>query len=174
MADGVLEEVQSLFADVGVDARWFTGDPRSDVSDVITVRVLLRPRSSEQLGLAPNAMGANLASERRGEAVFVFLPNVLRTVGHEGNLELGTSPQQRSRIQRALARVIAHEVIHAVLPERVHDADGIFSARLTRRRLVSKELDVDSETAAALSRRLRQSPASAGSTTAVIASQCET
>lgn len=150
----VFEEVQDLLLGMGVEVDWSTGKPIDHDTAVTKVWVLLRPNESEELGVAEHAMGAVLNPRGSRNTVFVFVPNVLRTLGHRNALGLSTSPKSRSQINRAVARVITHELIHTVLPGRAHDARGLFSAHLDRRLLLARKLEVDGRTVAALVLRL--------------------
>jgi hypothetical protein len=59
-------------------------------------------------------------------------------------------------LARAVARVVAHEIVHAVAPEANHTATGLMQPELTRAHLEMKRLRLARETTDALRRGLQR------------------
>jgi hypothetical protein len=57
-------------------------------------------------------------------------------------------------LARAVARVVAHEIIHAIIPERQHDPKGLMGHGLTRKQLTQPRLHLTSDIAELLAHRL--------------------
>jgi hypothetical protein len=78
----------------------------------------------------------------RGEkySIFVFYPGVRRTLGHSDSQ---LSPRHVAELSRALARIVAHEVVHVLAPESGHADSGLMSGRLTREALLADSIDLD-------------------------------
>ncbi len=115
------------------------------------------------LGEGPPAPGAAVLGATRkhrsvAPVVWVRLPNVQAAVGISRARSLpGLLPAERRLVGVALGRVIAHEVVHAVVPSLPHGT-GLMSGSLSRRRLTAAWVPVEREAAlalqAALERRL--------------------
>ena len=46
-------------------------------------------------------------------------------------------------LARAMARVLAHELVHVVAPERGHAASGLMARQLTRHLLLRRKIELD-------------------------------
>ena len=86
---------------------------------MVQVRVVLLPMEPSGWGLSNNAMGVVLSRTTPQDAVYVLFPIVARSLGYRPQqlmLHGLKEPQSTVLMARALSRVIAHEVIHAVAP----------------------------------------------------------
>ncbi len=80
----------------------------------------------------PEVMGAFITDGSPGRAVYIFFRNVMRGVGL--NPDAGRLPTQRERrqLRQGLARVVAHEVVHALAPSQPHAPRGLMCRKLNR------------------------------------------
>jgi hypothetical protein len=145
-------EVSSLLARTGVIASWRRAGPE-EIRRHDEVWIVL-------LGEAPVAPGAAVLGatyERHAVApvAWVRVPNVRSAVGvpRSGSL-LGADLHL---VAVALGRVIAHEVVHAVVPSVVHGG-GLMAKSLDRCRLTGSSIAIDPQTALALRAALRGDP----------------
>ncbi len=80
-----------------------------------------------------------------GEAsrgAWVSVPEVAGTLGLDARPG-SWWPQQRQALARAIGRVAAHEIVHALAPQREHAATGLMSAALGRGELTRTRIAVD-------------------------------
>jgi hypothetical protein len=129
-------------ADIG--ARWEWRRQREPGSASVVarehrLRVVLVPSEPSGPGwrLLPNTLGATIIDNDGGEAppaVYIFYNAVAASLG------IGERADHRAlaRAWRALGRVVAHEVAHAIVPREPHASDGLMRARLESRFLTAK------------------------------------
>ena len=104
------------------------------------------------------AMGVVVPSAPARRTVIVFPTRVLTVLGVErppGAPGLGIRTTLEAR---ALARVIVHELVHALAPEHPHAEDGLMLGTLNRRLLQRGELRLDRACEEALLSGLRRLP----------------
>jgi hypothetical protein len=135
---------------------------RGDVHSVVTgseVIVVLLPHRPPRSRLSEGAMGATSKSEESPRALAVFAAEVSRTLGFA--TEPGVwSPIQRRDFAVALGRVVVHELVHTVIPDRPHDRRGLMAASLNRYQLLCSAPAIAPETAEAFRSALGALPAS--------------
>jgi hypothetical protein len=73
--------------------------------------------------------------------VWLFLANIRWTLHQRPNQRL--SPSEQADLSLAIARVVAHEVVHAVAPREPHTARGLMHGNLDRVFLTGREAIVD-------------------------------
>jgi hypothetical protein len=134
-------EVVELLKGMGIAASWRQGDA-SELARPGELRVIFlnRPGTNEN-GLP--VLGATPA-ELDGELhVWVHVPSVAEAVGIE-RLRAGSMLDLPAahRLGLGLARVVAHETVHALAPGLPH-GKGLMSARLDRRMLTAPKIAVD-------------------------------
>jgi hypothetical protein len=153
--EGVAEEVFQIFEEIGVDVRWVEpGRGEGEQAATTRVRVNLMPIDSASWSLPKHTMGVVIGEEVPRAAVYIFYPSVLRTLGYELVPDRRRSPRERARLTRALGRVVAHELVHAIMPDREHDHEGLLNPKLKRQHLQQKHLRLLEETADAFVERL--------------------
>jgi hypothetical protein len=141
------------FGRMDVELVWSTGDDPMPERKVIFVSIL--PHSPTDWGLSTKALGAVHRVEEGSSPVFVFYPSIERMLGTPSNTaRIFDQTIPPAKWIRALARIIAHEILHVLLPEKPHDRSGIFASDLKRNTLFSRELQLEDETRAALANRL--------------------
>jgi hypothetical protein len=145
-------EAARLLARMGAAVKWRRG-ASGEVHQNDGVWVVL-------LGEGPPASGEPIlgaTQKERSDApvVWVRVPNVQAAIGISRSRSLrGLSPGELHRLAVALGRVIAHEVVHAVVPSVPH-GNGLMSGSLSHRQLTAASIPVDGEVALALQAALR-------------------
>ncbi len=100
-----------------------------------------------------HVMGATRPDTSLPPAVWIYPDQVAWALGFDVRARPRWSPAQRSGFARALARVVSHEVVHALgVPE--HSSHGLMAATLDRRALTAASIAVDGKSAAAVQRAL--------------------
>ena len=106
-------------------------------------RVLLMRAPEAHWRLRPDVLAAAPRAEGYQGTIYVFLEQVQRTLGHIASLDVLRVSQQQRELVTALARIIAHEVVHVVAPDHPHATSGLMVAQLRRRSLVRRNARVD-------------------------------
>jgi hypothetical protein len=135
---------------------------RGGVHDAITgseVVVVLLPRRPANSRLSEGAMGAISTGEESPRSVAVFAAETARTLGLAA-ASGGWSVTQRRDFGVALGRVVFHELVHTLIPNRPHDRRGIMAASLNRFQLAGSAPPIAPETAEAVRLALGAQPAS--------------
>jgi hypothetical protein len=108
-------------------------------------------------------MGLVMRNQRPTRAVWVFLSSVRWTLGHPvpgGPL----NPRQEREVALALARVVAHEVVHAIAPDEPHSQGGLLNHSLNRAFLLGPRSRLTGPCARAFLDQLQALPAPEGGT----------
>ncbi len=150
--DRVARDIQTSFAEMGIAVSWDAEN--TPKSAAVRVQVVLKAADPTSWGLPKHTMGVVIGNKIPRSSVFIFLPNVLRTLGYGPELKRMRPPKEVAFIARGLARVVAHEVIHAVVPEHGHDGGGLLAPKLKRKALTWRHLDLDDATQELLLARL--------------------
>lgn len=136
-------EAASALRDVGLAPSWRVGAAQDQLGAHDLPVVLLRRDHSARRG-ADRVLGACIPRSGSPRA-WVYLDNLAWAMGvpaWDGPLTLEDS----ARLGRAIGRIVAHEVIHAVAPALGHARSGIMSPRFDRNDLLSVHLPVDGAT----------------------------
>lgn len=143
---GVAREVASLFAPLELEVHWRRAeryDPPLDERTML-LRIVLMPSdpSGAGWGLKEDVMGAVLPSNGRARSVYIFYKALVR--GLKMKLREGRIPDFRDRklLERALGRVVAHEMVHAVAPAVRHAERGLMGSGVTRSFLAQEDVVV--------------------------------
>ena len=147
--DAVREEVRAILAHAGIDATW---EPTPGQRPILVVMTPSEP-SGPGWNLSPSVMGVYL-TDGRADSVFVFFERVSKTVGRRGQADGLRTARQRRLVERALGRVIVHELVHRLAPDLPHAAHGLLRSRLNRSALTSARLGLDAASARAVRRAL--------------------
>jgi len=109
------------------------------------IQVVLVRSEPAEWGLPPNTMGAVLSQSGPQTQVYVFFSSVARVLGYRPEVLRKRWPTSREErdLNRAFARVIAHEVMHAVLPSRPHAEEGLTRWKLDRSALLASRMEID-------------------------------
>jgi hypothetical protein len=135
-------ELEALFRRNGLSVSFHVAHEHEDLLCIPEPRVnaVVVPREDWRFGLPPNTMAVTLGEKGAKSTIFVFYPGVRRTLGHREEV---LSPRQVAELSRALARVVAHEVVHVLAPERGHAESGLMSGNLGRKELLADAIVLD-------------------------------
>jgi hypothetical protein len=148
-------EVASLFARMGAQVSWRRATSGEVTrSDEVWVNLL----GAGPPTAGPLVLGATRERNRGALIVWVRLPNVRTAVGISSTgSPLGWSAVELRLFGVALGRVIAHEVMHALVPSLPHGT-GLMSRSFDRRLLTAGSIPIEPEVALGLQAALRGDP----------------
>lgn len=134
-------EVAAILGDAGVHVAW----SRLSSDEAVDVVVILTPADPTSFGLPSRTLGAVMGRDGPFQCVYVFYPAVTRL--------LGTGRPRTTRdfyeLGKAIGRVAAHEIVHALTPEQPHTSSGLMMARLTGNALRGRALHLSKSAATA-------------------------
>ena len=144
---GMVCEVEKLFGPVGLDIEWMEAelDDPPLYGNTVLLRIVLMPSkpSGSDWGLEEDVMGAFLPGGGRSHSLYVFYRNLVSAVKiHDRPTRLPDIRELR-RLSRALGRVVAHEMIHAVAPAEHHAPGGLMRRGLAYSFLVKDQVVLD-------------------------------
>ncbi len=114
---GVVQASSTALASLGVSVRWRRVPAGAELPPGL--RVLVLPRAARVR--VPGTLGLVARQAAPVSEIYVFLDSVARTLSLQpGNLA-GWPFFERLNLGRALGRVVAHEVVHALRPGLPHD-----------------------------------------------------
>jgi len=149
------EEVDSIFRGIGVEVQWTRGGPGTVYGlggrPEVAVILLAEDRSKGPESI----MGLVLKSPKPTRVAWVFVSNVRAALGHD-SLRTRPSLVEAPDLARAVARVAAHEVVHAIAPDEPHARDGLMSQALSRHFLLGERATIDPRCASAFLGRLAE------------------
>jgi hypothetical protein len=120
-----------LFAPLGIELEW--APPGSLVRrEHVQVILLAADRSGGRMG--EHAMACVQSGAGRQPAAWILVPRVRETLG----LPPQVPPSDRPLLSRALARVMAHELVHLIAPQVPHVPGGLMNSSLGRDFLVGR------------------------------------
>ncbi len=150
-------EVSRIFREeVGVRIRWERGhsDTVFGDGDGLDIPVILLPEDPMAARASRRVMGLVPRGANGVRVVWVFLASVRWTLGQDPK-SAALLPRERYELGLALARVVAHEVVHAVAPEEPHTSSGLMHHSMGRAFLLGAHTPVDPGCARAFLRSLR-------------------
>ncbi|HKC14274.1 MAG TPA: hypothetical protein VKI41_19785 [Vicinamibacteria bacterium] len=126
-------EVAATFREIGVEVAWRQGGPGRSCADgpVPELPVILLPADPRRGNEAAHVMGLVIRNQRPTRAVWVFLSSLRWTLGDPAP-ERPLNSRQEREVALALARVVAHEVVHAIAPDEPHSRGGLMNHSLNR------------------------------------------
>ena len=149
--DAMQREVESIFRAMGVRVTWTRGGLGTMYGErkVPEIPVILLPRDPAGTRRDRRVMGLVIRDQEPRRAVWLFLDNVRWTLGQNTGLGKGLSKREAGELGRALARVVAHEVVHAIAPDEPHAHDGLMRHSLNRGFLGGPRAAIDPQCASA-------------------------
>ncbi len=164
----VRPEVSRLLREMGVASSWRRGDPQ-ELARPGELRVIFLNRATQREHVP--VLGATPASFQGERFLWVHVPSV-RTAAGVSSQKSWPSLDIHSarRLGIALARVIAHEVVHAVAPELPHGT-GLMSARLDQRMLTAPSIKIDPQVGLAVRAALVAAPPAARPAETILAAE---
>ncbi len=88
-------------------------------------------------------MGIVVSEPRPRRHVIIFPERVLRVLDADRHAGRPLAARRSQQIARAFARVVVHELVHAIAPEHSHAKQGLMRGTLNRQLLLSRELPVN-------------------------------
>jgi hypothetical protein len=131
-------EVTRTLADHGVCARVDRVPPSAMREDGEIAVILLRSMAGG--GVGRRVMGATSRRDERNATVWVYFDEVASVLELPPREPEAWTAVDRFAFGRALGRVAAHEVIHALLPGRPHDRIGLMAPSFGRHALTAPAL----------------------------------
>ena len=147
--DRFASEVQSIFRVLGVEASWRVGGSYGE-SPIPEVPLILLARDPAHGRSQTRVMGLVRRDQEPQRVVWLFMDGVRFALG----LPATGAASSDDAIARALARVAAHEIVHAVAPEEPHAAEGLMRHSLDKAFLLGKRATIDGRCAASFRARL--------------------
>jgi len=146
--DRVRSEADPIFRDLGVTVRWEVAtDPRPSGAGEARIQIVLMPSEPSGWGLSANAMGVVLLPQRsQQDSAYLFYGPILRNVGLGRKAGAMLNPRERQDVARAIARVLVHEVVHAVAPNLSHADEGVMHEALLIGGLSKQDIEIDDRT----------------------------
>ena len=140
-------EAEAVFRTADVAVRWRKAGPGTVTQPPQVHAVLLdgaQPAGQELV------LGATGHSGAPALNLWISLPAIKRTLGLDPTPGRAVSAFERRQLARALARVLLHEVVHAVAPDLPHAATGLMCERMDRAFLLKESVAIDAAWVAAL------------------------
>lgn len=135
-------EVQSIFRGLGVEASWRVGGDFG-VSAEPEVPVILLTQDPDKGRGETRVMGLVRRNQQPQRAVWLFMDGVRFALGYAPKAPVN----YEGPIARALARVAAHEIVHAVAPDEPHASVGLMRHSLDKRFLLGRRAVIDARCA---------------------------
>jgi hypothetical protein len=148
--DVMAREVHEIFRRVGVEVVWRLAEGRPAEDD--ERNVILLPNDPAGSLHRRETMGR--VERTRHTGLWVFARPVRQTLG------LGPMAVRRATLEdqrdypRALGRIVAHELVHTIVPDEPHAVRGLMQATLNRSFLAAPRVDIDERCAHALAGEL--------------------
>lgn len=105
------------------------------------VKVMRAPK--DHWLLRGDVMAAAPRTEGHRGTIYLFLERVQRTLGHLKNSDSSDEAREHTELAKALARILAHELVHIVAPDHPHAKEGLMVARLRRSLLLHPRAGID-------------------------------
>jgi hypothetical protein len=144
-----VREVERLLGRMGVRVSVREGEVRG-TSDGSELTVVLLPGPPPGGRLAHNVMGAAQRTPEGVRAIWVYASGVGATLGLDPRAAAFWSLAERRFFGTALGRVVVHEVVHALAPQRPHARQGLMAERMGRAQLLGRQPAIDDATAQAV------------------------
>jgi len=148
----VQREVERTLERMGVESSWRRGE-NHEVARPGELRVIFLDRGAQREHGTP-VLGATPSRFAGEPFVWVHVPSVRAAAGLRPRSGPDLELAAVRRLGVALARVIAHEVVHAVAPGVPHGS-GLMAPRLDQRMLTASRIGLDPEVGFAVRAALR-------------------
>ena len=152
--DEIACEVQAVFRPIGIEVVSRHAEGPSAAGEV---NVILLSRDPARAQDKRRTMGR--VNRERHTALWIFAATVRESLGLAppgvGRYRMW---EERHDYPRALGRVVAHELVHSLVPDQPHATSGLMQASLGRDFLTASRAPIDRRFASALARRLSAGP----------------
>jgi len=143
-------EVRGIFRPLGIDVAWRRGGDRPVSGDELNVILL----AADPAGRLHQRTTMGRVERTAHTALWIFAGRVRQTIGLDRASIVRATLQYQRDYPRALGRVVAHELVHAIAPTEPHAARGLMQANLTGAVLTGPRLAIDEGCARAFVREL--------------------
>jgi hypothetical protein len=127
-------EASAILAGAGVETEWTIGST-SAVCSGEDLKVVLMEGITKGARLPERVMGGTHRGAQ-SRTTWVYLSNVLWALGMQDRPRQSLTAREQAEIARALGRVVAHEIVHAVAPDLPHSRNGLMASRIGRAQLL--------------------------------------
>src|SRR5262245_42059308 len=143
-------EVQGIFGTLHLDVAWVRCGPDSSfLGDSTELSVVMLPRLAHGRP-KDRVMGLVVKGSEPIHSIWVFPSSVRQALGLPRLPGAGSGSSEEQSVGRALGRIVAHEVVHAIAPEEPHASEGLMQASLGRSTLLEGTVGLDPRSARAL------------------------
>lgn len=148
----VAGEVQAIFQGLGIKVAWRRGTLGTTFGNapVPETAVILLSDDPARQRQGRRVMGLVVPKQEPTRSIWVFLANVRWTLGLPARPKKTPSLEEARAVGLALGRVVAHEVVHAIVPDEPHANTGLMEHALGKGYLLGKEVSIDPGCARAL------------------------
>lgn len=148
-------EVERIFGEIGVDVQWEMGgevrDDEATFDDPLRLYVVLLPTEPPSWGLGVHVMGAATHGEGKKGGVYLFCPQIFKTLSFDGMNTL----RDMERLARAMGRIVVHELVHVLAPHHPHTDSGLMNRHFTQRFLMRPEVHLDKVSSSVVREEIR-------------------
>ena len=152
------DQAVTLLSEIGIRATWSGANStsaeaesefwRPAAADSYLVTLTARPPSA--WGVKARAMGMFVPRWALGRRVIIFPERIFHVLGGRQRANCRGGTRCHHRTTRAFARILVHELVHAIVPEHSHSQDGLLRGTLDRRLLLAQDLPLGVECVAAV------------------------
>jgi hypothetical protein len=139
------DDLGDVLEPAGVAVEWAPAGPDAVASGSVLRIVLLAREAAGESDVMGSVQRRSLS-----RTAWISLPGVERALGIRRRPNKVLAAGEARSLSRALARVIAHELVHLLAPDFPHARDGLMAPRLGRRFLVAEQVPLSPLVAAAL------------------------
>jgi len=158
--DVMTGEAREIFNSLGVRVAWRDGQGGTfGAGPTPEVAVILLPDDPVPERVRERVLGLILKKQEPNRSMWLFLSNVRWTLGLDPRRKAPAAAREWRDVGLALGRVLAHELIHAVVPDEPHADGGLMHHSLNRGFLLGGPVAVDRRCAGAFLTRLGLVPA---------------
>ncbi len=135
------KEVDRIFGEIGIPVTWERNTMTRGHPEAVNVSVILVGHHKKLPGFHHKVLGSfqykppAMRKQAIWRSVLIYLPNIVRTLGyplHDHDIAIDSRilsqlnrPKELCDLSRAIGRIIAHEVVHAVSPDIPHTSHGL-------------------------------------------------
>jgi hypothetical protein len=155
-------EVRDIFEEIGVQVAWRAANPGDTFGEgslrEIAVIGLAEDPSAARRGRG--ILGLVVRDAQPTRALWTFIGGIKRTLGIDGAAGAPFTAVESALLARAVARVVAHEVVHALAPDHPHADAGLMRHALSRSMLLGPRHPLGAECARSVQGALAGPPVS--------------
>lgn len=144
MAKATKGEIRRILGTLGAAASWLAGPQNRQIYfPSREIQIVLSSSPPSAWGLPDNVMGLVVPTASRPRREIIIFPLWLTQVLGPPYDERPPGQIEDLRFAHSLARIIAHEVVHAVAPEHPHATSGLMHGQQNRATLLNEGMAID-------------------------------